>query len=77
MACQTCAQSVKVVISIKPPRFAITNEWTTEQVPSDSARDDIDEISAAILARITMFTNVYPYVNGAPKLIRGHYIFHR
>lgn len=61
--------------SISPPRFGISNGWAIEHVPSNSAGYDINEIIVSTLARVRIFSNVYSYMTGDHKSIRGHHIY--
>ena len=75
MSCNTCYRHVAYSKSEHPPKYAISNNWCIGQIPENLVDGDIDDILAASVARVRVFSNVYSYTAGAHKAIKGHHVF--
>ena len=75
MSCNTCFRHIVYSKSENPPKYAISNNWCIGQIPDKLIEGGIDDILAASVARIRLFSNVYSYTAGAHKAIKGHHIF--
>ena len=56
----------------KPPRFGLTNGFVIGYVPNDVV-DEIDDVLAASIARLRIFSYVFSFVPDAHKSIKGHH----
>ena len=75
MSCNTCFRHIVYSKSENPPKYAISNNWCIGQIPDTLIEGGIDDILAASVARIRLFSNVYSYTAGAHKAIKGHHVF--
>ena len=75
MSCNTCFRHIVYSKSENPPKYAIRNNWCIGQIPDTLIEGGIDDILAASVARIRLFSNVYSYTAGAHKAIKGHHVF--
>ena len=71
MSCRTCYNNVMQPNVEKPPRFGISNGWAIGQIPYVLDGGEIEDILAASLAKIYIFTNMYSYITWSHKSIRG------
>ena len=74
MTCITCHRNI-LSDADKPPKFGLTNGWVIGQLPQYVINKEIDDILAAALAKIRIFSNVYSFSAGAHKSIKGHHVF--
>ena len=74
MTCTTCYRNI-IADADKPPRFGLTNGWVIGQLPQHVINKDVDDILAATLAKIRIFSKVYSFSAGAHKSIKGHHVF--
>ena len=75
MSYNTCFRHIVYSKSENPPKYAISNNWCIGQIPDTLIEGGIDDILAASVARIRLFSNVYSYTAGAHKAIKGHHVF--
>ena len=75
MSCLTCYKNIINANSEKPPKYAISNNWCIGKIPENIIDGEIDDILAASVARIRIFSNVFSYTAGAHKAIKGHHVF--
>ena len=59
MSCLPCYNNVMNEKLVKPPRYAISNGWAIGQLPSSLDPENIEEVLTALLARVTIFGNVF------------------
>ena len=67
MTCRPCYNNIINNKINKPPKFAISNNWCIGQLPNDLIDGDIEDILAASIAKVRIFSNVYSYTTGALK----------
>ena len=74
MTCHTCYSNITNKKTNKPPRFAISNGWAIGYIPS-TVIDNIEDILAAMVNKIRLFSYVFSYSGGSHKSIKGHHTF--
>ena len=70
--CTTCSKNIRDNKFNKPPRFGLTNGFVIGYVPNDVV-DEIDDVLAASIARLRIFSYVFSFVPDAHKSIKGHH----
>ena len=75
MVCITCFHNIIPIRLDKPSKFIISNGWAIGKVPSTIIVNEIDDILAAMLAKIRVFASIFSYTGGAHKSIKGHHTF--
>ena len=70
--CSTCSHNLSNNKVYKPPQFGITNGFLIGYVPKEVV-DEIDDVLAASIARLRIFTYVFSYRPGVHKSIVGHH----